>query len=155
MTPRSPRNPALLALLLVPVLALVAPPAVGQPRPETAGERAAPPPSPAARPFGGTPGQGRIPKTLNEPLALTPRTSSPMRSEPAPVPNRDIEPPRSQLGQAMTPSLEPMLLPPERQQGMTFGREHLRETGPDRPFDNIVPGARLRIPFESGGTSGR
>jgi hypothetical protein len=44
-----------------------------------------------------------------------------------------------------------MLLPPERGQGMTFGREHLRATGIDRPFDNIVPGARLRIPFESSG----
>jgi hypothetical protein len=137
-------------LLVCAALALPAP-ADAQPRGEAAGQ----PPSPAARPFGGTPGQPRIPKTLNEPLALTPRTSSRLRSEPAPVPNRDIEPPRSRSDQAMAPSLEPMLLPPERQQGMTFGREHLRETGPDRPFDNIVPGARLRIPVDSGATSGR
>lgn len=145
MTGRMP-----LLLLLCATLAL--PGAAGA---QARGEPGAQSASPAARPFGGTAGQPRIPKTLNEPLALTPRTSSQLRSEPAPVPNRDIEPPRSRYGQALAPSIEPMLLPPERQQGMTFGREHLRETGPDRPFDNIVPGARLRIPFESGGTAGR
>jgi hypothetical protein len=32
---------------------------------------------------------------------------------------------------------------------MTFGREHLRDAGTTGPFDMIVPGARLRIPFES------
>lgn len=137
-------------LLLGAALALPAP--AGAQAQRESGAQAA---SPAARPFGGTPGQPRLPKTLNEPLALTPRTSSRLRSEPAPVPNRDIEAPRSRFSEALAPSLEPMLLPPERQQGMTFGREHLRETGPDRPFDNIVPGARLRIPFESGGTAGR
>jgi hypothetical protein len=137
-------------LMLGAALALPAP-AAAQARSEPGGQAT----SPAARPFGGAPGQPRFPQTLREPLALTPRTTTQLRSEPAPVPNRDIEPPRTRVGEALLPSIEPMMLPPERQQGMTFGREHLRETGPDRPFDNLVPGARLRIPFESGGTAGR
>jgi hypothetical protein len=64
------------------------------------------------------------------------------------VPNRTIEAPRERINN--NPQLEPMLLPPERRPGVTFGREHLRDTGTvDRPFDMVVPGARLRIPFES------
>lgn len=108
--------------------------------------------SPAARPFGGTLGQPRLTPTLQEPFGTVLPNASRLRSEPAPIPNRDIEAPRSPLAAGDSdPRLEPMLLPPERVQGMTFGREHLRATGADRPFDNIVPGARLRIPFEGGG----
>jgi len=134
-----------LALLcLLPLLPVAA---AGQPRPaESAGQAV----SPAARPFGGTAAAQRMPTTLNEPLGLVLPNATPMRSEPAPVPNRDIEPPRPRAGAAPAAILEPMLLPPDRNQGMTFGREHLRDLGPDRPFDNILPGARLRIPFDSG-----
>lgn len=108
--------------------------------------------SPAARPFGGTPGQPRLTPTLQEPFGSALPNASRLRSEPAPIPNRDIEAPPSPLASGDAAArLEPMLLPPERGQGMTFGREHLRATGIDRPFDNIVPGARLRIPFESSG----
>ncbi|WP_237217005.1 hypothetical protein, partial [Falsiroseomonas oryziterrae] len=104
-------------------------------------------PGPAARPFGPA-APSRLPKTVTEPWSLGPRNATPYRPyEAAPVPNRSIEPPRDRFADR-NPSLEPMLLQPDRRQGMTFGREHLRETGPDRPFDNIVPGARLRIPFE-------
>jgi hypothetical protein len=133
-------------LLLLLGLPLVPAPAMGQAQPA---ERQSVANSPAARPFGGSPSRPRMPKTLDEPLALVPPNATAMRSEPAPIPNRDIELPRARTGQPPAATLEPMLLPSERQQGMTFGREHLRETGPDRPFDNIVPGARLRIPFES------
>lgn len=115
-------------------------------------ERSLPAASPAARPFGGAPGQTRLAPTFREPLGALLPSAPPRRSEPAPVPNRDIEPPRTaDATDGPGPRLEPMLLPPERGQGMTFGREHLRETGPDRPFDNILPGARLRIPFDGGG----
>jgi hypothetical protein len=108
--------------------------------------------SPAARPFGGTPGQPRLTPTLQEPFGTVLPNASRLRSEPAPIPNRDIEAPASPLASGDAAArLEPMLLPPERGQGMTFGREHLRATGIDRPFDNIVPGARLRIPFEGSG----
>lgn len=89
----------------------------------------------------------RMPITLNQPLGLTHLPGwAPVA--PAPMPNRDIEAPRDRFATSLAPTLEPMMLPPERRQGTTFGGEHLRETGPDRPLDNFVPGARLRIPFE-------
>jgi hypothetical protein len=93
--------------------------------------------------------QRRIRQTVNEPLVLGPPPPPPAASDgPAPLPNRDIEAPRERYVNNLNPKIEPMVLQPERRQGMTFGREHLRETGPDRPFDTILPGARLRIPFE-------
>jgi hypothetical protein len=147
------------ALLPLALLAVApAPPAAGQaPPPEAQATRpAARPPSPAARPFGATTPRARLPRTLSEPLGLNQPNASPMRqAEPAPIPNRSIEAPRDRFADPLAPSLEPMLLPPERRAGVTFGREHLRETGPDRPFDNIVPGARLRIPFEGSNSGGR
>lgn len=105
--------------------------------------------APAARPFGGSAGQARLPPTLTEPLRLIPPNASVLRSEPAPVPNREIEAPTARAAPPPAATVEPMLLPPERQQGMTFGREHLRDAGTTGPFDALVPGARLRIPFES------
>ncbi|MCZ8148486.1 MAG: hypothetical protein O9325_11645 [Roseomonas sp.] len=78
-----------------------------------------------------------------------PPNASVLRSEPAPVPNRDIEAPSSRPTAPPAATVEPMLLPPERSQGMTFGREHLRDAGTTSPFDAVVPGARLRIPFET------
>lgn len=105
--------------------------------------------SPAVRPFGGGAGQTRLPPTLTEPMRLIPPNASVLRSEPAPVPNRDIEAPTGRPTPPPAATVEPMLLPPERNQGMTFGREHLRDAGTSSPFDAIVPGARLRIPFES------
>ncbi len=87
----------------------------------------------------------RLTATVNVPLA--PR-ASPRGMELAPLPNRDIEAPSAFPSDPLAPSLEPMVMPQERRFGMTFGREHLRETGPDRPFDSFVPGARLVIPIE-------
>jgi hypothetical protein len=74
--------------------------------------------------------------------------AAPARDGVAPLPNRAIEAPGARGTASLNPTLEPMMLPPERARGFTFGGEHLRETGPDRPFDGLVPGARLRIPFE-------
>jgi hypothetical protein len=125
-----------------PVLLLT----LGFAAPALAQDRPAPPRAgPEARNTGGQP---QMRRTTTEPFQLgTPAPSAP-RPSLAPVPNRNIEGPRDQFSTA--PSLEPMLLPPERRPGMTFGREHLRDTGTtDRPFDMVVPGARLRIPFES------
>ena len=135
------RSIALLGLLLAAPGLLAAQAVDTTPR---GGTEASPP---ASRPFGS--GAVRMPKTLDEPLGLSlPDRSQVRRAEPAPVPNRSIEPPADRFANTLSPSLEPMLLPAEPRQGTTFGREHLRETGPDRPFDNFVPGARLRIPFE-------
>ena len=140
-----------LSLSLLAWLALVplAGPALAQ---ASATEMAAVPASntaPAARPFGGSAGQARLPPTLTEPMRLIPPNASVLRSEPAPVPNREIEAPTGRPTPPPAATVEPMLLPPERNQGMTFGREHLRDAGTSSPFDAIVPGARLRIPFES------
>lgn len=130
---------------------LVPPEVQAQTRPADPPPRpAAPTPQspPAARPFGNS-GQARLPPTVSQPLSLgQPAATGQRSSEPAPIPNRGIEAPRDRFATGLAPSLEPMVLAPERRQGMTFGREHLRDAGPDRPFDNILPGARLRIPFE-------
>jgi hypothetical protein len=134
-----------LSLLAGLVLLPLAGPALAQP---SATEFAATA-SPAVRPFGGNTGQVRLPPTLTEPMRLIPPNASVLRSEPAPVPNREIEAPAGRAAPPPAATVEPMLLPPERNQGMTFGREHLRDAGTTGPFDSIVPGARLRIPFES------
>ncbi len=116
--------------------------------PDQAAEAPAPAPPPAATPaMAEAPRATRLPWTVSEPLILAPRATN-RGLELAPLPNRDLEAPGNTTPASLNPTLEPMLLPPERQFGVTFGREHLRETGPDRPFDNILPGARLRIPFE-------
>jgi hypothetical protein len=94
----------------------------------------------------------RLPWTVSEPLVLTPRATD-RGMELAPLPNRDLEAPGNTTPASLNPTIEPMLLPPERRFGVTFGPEHLRETGPDRPLDNVLPGARLRIPFEGSAPS--
>jgi hypothetical protein len=138
-------SPRLAWLALLPLAA----PALAQPSPTELAAAASSNTAPAARPFGGSAGQTRLPPTLTEPMRLIPPNASVLRSEPAPVPNREIEAPAGRAAPPPAATVEPMLLPPERSQGMTFGREHLRDAGTTSPFDAIVPGARLRIPFES------
>jgi hypothetical protein len=138
----------LAALLLLPLAGLLSTQAdaqatTSQPEASRAAKGPAPP---AARPFG-TASQSRLPPGTSRPPA--PPGQTPARiTEPAPIPNRNIEAPRDRFANSLNPSLEPMILQPDRRQGLTFGGEHLRDTGPDRPFDNIVPGARLRIPTQ-------
>jgi hypothetical protein len=130
-------RPALLLLVLAgcaePDRPVAAPPASAPPAIAAEPRLAAP-----ARPL-------RLTATVDVPLA--PR-ASPRGMELVPLPNRDIEAPNAFPADPLAPSLEPMVMPQERRFGMTFGREHLRETGPDRPFDSFVPGARLVIPIE-------
>ncbi|HEV7268042.1 MAG TPA: hypothetical protein VGN83_24525 [Falsiroseomonas sp.] len=143
-------SPAL-RMLVLPALALAA---CAQPEPDVPSLAAVP-----ARPAGVLPASAaaavtptvpmRIRPTLDTPLDLRPLSGDLAPDEPAPVPDRSIEPPRDRFASSLDPRIEPMLLPPERRPGATFGSEHLRETGPDRPLDNLLPGARLRIPFES------
>lgn len=132
--------------LLLAVLATslaTAQPVTAQDRDPAGGASARPARPPAAAP------SRPLRRTTPEPFILAPPPPAPpLRAEPLPLPNRNIEPPRDRFADDRRPVWEPMLLPPERRQGQTFGREHLRETGPDRPFDQVVPGARLRIPFE-------
>ncbi len=126
-----PRAPLALPALLLPLILLPAASAAAQS-------------APAARPFGAP---TRLAPTLREPLGLRPPPASP-RDQLAPVPNRNIEAPRDRFANNNSATLQPLIMPQERRQGQTFGREHLSETGPDRPFDLLVPGARLVIPFE-------
>jgi len=142
----------LVMLAVVVELAAMPPPAEAQARPVDTmvqPNRSAAPRNgaPAARPFG-TGTRSRLPPNASRQGLPSPPDRTPA-TEPAPLPNRDIEAPSGAFTtNRLNPSLEPMVLQPDRRQGLTFGGEHLRETGPDRPFDNIVPGARVRIPFD-------
>ena len=139
-------------LLRLALLALL--PVTGCAQPPSEGPAVARPQRQAqATPPGAAP--LRMPRTLDQPLNLARpnRPTAGTAADPAPIPNRAIEAPPDRFANSHAASLEPFVLPPERRPGMTFGREHLRDTGPDRPFDNILPGARLRIPFE--GSVGR
>lgn len=93
--------------------------------------------------------------TLSAPLLLPPESPlmRPGRTPPdrtlAPLPNRNIEPPRTFTADPRLPSLEPTLLSPsDRYQGATFGREHAPDREREKLFETLVPGARLRIPIE-------
>jgi hypothetical protein len=136
--------------LALPLLAVAAcagphPPPVSVAQTQTASEQRANLAAATATP----PTATRMPAMLDAPVGLlSPPPGWSPRAEPAPLPDRGIEAPRDRFSDALRPRLEPMILPPERRQGGTFGSEHLRETGPDRPLDNFLPGARLRIPFE-------
>jgi hypothetical protein len=87
------------------------------------------------------------PSTLT-PLPL-PRIAQPRGGgELAPMPNRNIEPPRDIFARPDQPTLEPMIIDErERARGFTFGREHLSERQ-DVLLKDLAPGARLRIPLE-------
>jgi hypothetical protein len=132
--------------LLIGALLLATPP----PALVAAQERGAAPQRP--RPPATAPVTPQLRRMTDEPFSLgRPAPQAPRRADRLPVPDRGIEAPRDRFANDLQPSLEPMLLPPERRAGVTFGREHFRETGPDRPFDQLLPGARLRIPFEGSG----
>ncbi|PWS37575.1 hypothetical protein DFH01_12190 [Falsiroseomonas bella] len=97
----------------------------------------------------------RLPLSLGQPLGLTGAVHA-TAAEPAPVPNREIEGPPDRRD-PLAPRFEPMVLRQDRPQGMTFGSEHIRDSAPDRsletfipglPLNDVLPGARVRIPFE-------
>ncbi|MBX9594232.1 MAG: hypothetical protein K2X46_07715, partial [Roseomonas sp.] len=66
----------------------------------------------------------------------------------APMPNRAIEAPPDRFARPPRTTLEPAIIEPyERRRGFTFGREHAPDRT-DRLFNEIAPGARLRIPLD-------
>jgi hypothetical protein len=78
------------------------------------------------------------------PPALTPFAAW----DAAPVPNRAIEAPPDRFARPPRTTLEPAIIEPyERRRGFTFGREHAPDRT-DRLFNEIAPGARLRIPLD-------
>ncbi|MGX9965867.1 hypothetical protein ACVFYP_21255 [Roseomonas sp. F4] len=100
-------------------------------------------------------GNGRRTMSLDLPQSsgLTPfpvpRAAQPRGSaEIAPMPNRNIEPPRDIFARPDAPTLEPMIIDErEQRRGFTFGREHLSDRQ-DVLLKDLAPGARLRIPLE-------
>ena len=86
------------------------------------------------------------------PVAILPHppppAPRPLPTDIAPMPNRDIEAPPDRFARPLAPVLEPAIIDQrERRRGFTFGSEHLREVQ-DNGLNNLVPGARLRIPIE-------
>ena len=139
------RGSPALGLLLVAVAAAACAPPV--PQADT---------TQAATRFAASP--ARLPLTFDRPLGLGGAGAGAV-AEPAPVPNREIEAPPDRTRDPLAPRLEPMVLRQDRPQGMTFGSEHLRDSAPDRSLESLIPGmgvsledvlpgARLRIPFE-------
>jgi hypothetical protein len=64
----------------------------------------------------------------------------------APMPNRDIEPPRARIAPD-APSLGPTFIQPRGgTRGSTFEDDEFQRRQ-DRLFDEPAPGARLRVPF--------
>ncbi len=125
------------AILPLPVLA-------NSPRPEAssaarAGDIARP--TPPVRPRITLPAA-----TLPQPPPPAPPL--PFITDLAPMPNRSIEAPPDRFARRVGPVLEPAIIDQrERRRGFTFGSEHLREVQ-DNGLNNLVPGARLRIPIE-------
>jgi hypothetical protein len=113
--------------------------------------------SPSARPGPeplATPAERRSPpgRRLAQPLPLPPPPAPPLpsrsRGELAPMPNRDIEAPPDRHSRPLDVVVEPTIIEPTvRRRGFTFGREHAPDQE-DRLFQELAPGARLRIPFE-------
>ena len=122
-----------LALLLGCVSAGCAPPDANH-----APAAVVPPAAVASRP-------ARMPMTFGAPLGGS-LPASALSPEPAPVPNRDIEAPPDRISNPLAPRVEPMMLGPDRRQGMTFGGEHLRDSG--------LTWSILRLPFVYGDGDG-
>lgn len=79
---------------------------------------------------------------------VVPRISPLARWDSAPMPNRDIEAPPDRFARPARTTLEPTIIEPfERRRGFTFGREHMPDRD-DRLFNELAPGARLRIPLD-------
>jgi hypothetical protein len=118
----------------VPRLPSVVSPTV-PPTPRPAATRPPQPPRPLRQP--------------TSPFAIPlPPPAPPVVSDLAPMPNRDIEAPPDRFGSRRGPVLEPAFLEHrERSRGFTFDRE-LPADRQDRRFNDVAPGARLRIPLD-------
>lgn len=85
-----------------------------------------------------------------EPLPLPPPEPPPepvWRGDPAPVPNADIEIPRSLRAGEPTPRIDPALIDPNEPRVGATSDPHSPQAREDRLLRNPAPGARLRVPF--------
>ncbi|MBR0651124.1 hypothetical protein GXW78_15740 [Roseomonas terrae] len=86
----------------------------------------------------------------NDPLPLPPPPPPPEASsfgEPAPVPNNDIEAPRSRTADSTAPQVNPVLIDPDDPQIGTQRDRSSLQSREDRLLRQPAPGARLRLPF--------
>jgi len=67
-------------------------------------------------------------------------------SEPAPVPNNNLEAPRDRADTSR-PQINPALIDPEDPQAATSHDSNSLRAREDRLLRNPAPGARLRLPF--------
>ncbi len=80
------------------------------------------------------------------PAPAPPQAAHPL-GDPAPVPNRDVEPPRARGADRPTARLDPTLIDPnEPRFGTAVDRNNL-QAREDRLLRQPAPGARLRLPF--------
>jgi len=81
--------------------------------------------------------------------AAPPPPAAPLRGEPAPVPNRDLEAPRDPdaARAATAPRLNPALIDPEEPRISATLDRHSPQARQDRLLRDPAPGARLRLPF--------
>jgi hypothetical protein len=91
--------------------------------------------------------------SLSAPLVLPP--GSPLgpaplpRAQPAPLPDRNLDPVERPSGDPRMPRLEPTLLSPTQPRlSSSFGQIPFLERDRERLMDTLVPGARLTIPIE-------
>lgn len=97
------------------------------------------PPRPARRPA------RRVRR--EDPPPPPPAPAPAARGEPAPVPNRDLEAPRTRLDAAGSPRVNPALIDPDEPRiGATADRAS-PQAREDRLLRQPAPGARLRVPF--------
>ncbi|NGM20139.1 hypothetical protein G3576_08950 [Roseomonas stagni] len=142
--------------------ALVALPAVAQGTPAVTTETVTLPRAPVTRPEVARPAvtppevaRPERPRVARPapPLPLPPPPAPPVLVpyagwDAAPVPNREIEAPPDRFARPARTTLEPTIIEPyERRRGFTFGREHAPDRT-ERLFNEIAPGARLRIPLD-------
>lgn len=137
--------------------AMLALPAAAQGTPATTTETITLPRASVARPEVPSPAVTRPerPRVARPaaPLPLPPPPAPPVLTpyagwDAAPVPNREIEAPPDRFARPARTTLEPTIIEPyERRRGFTFGREHAPDRQ-DRLFNDIAPGARLRIPLD-------
>lgn len=86
----------------------------------------------------------------NDPLPLPPPPPPPELpsfGDPAPVPNNDIEAPRSRTADSGAPRVNPALIDPDDPQIGTQRDRSSLQSREDRLLRQPAPGARLRLPF--------
>lgn len=141
--PRRALLVAVLAALAVPAVAQTSPAPGQAPSARTTAQAATAPTTRAAQ----RPAPRRAQPQRRATPAPAPAQAAHPRGDPAPVPNRDMEPPRAREAPGPTARLDPTLIDPnEPRYGTAVDRNNL-QAREDRLLRQPAPGARLRLPF--------